>query len=203
VRGQQFVDVGEPFGEDVAAAAEPVDEAQRERLLRAGVPAAEDQIEGRCRADQTRRALRAARARQQAELHFGQSELRAVDGDAVVRGERDFQAAAERGAVNRGDDRLGTRLDAVAHVRQRRRHRRFAELADIRARDEVAPRADDQHGFDGVVGVGGFDRGEQAPPHVGGQRVDRRVIDGHQQHLAAQFTCDNVGRGVGGHGVVS
>ncbi len=201
--GQQFVRVGESFSEDVVTAAEPVDEAKRERFFRAGVAAAQDQIEGGLRADQARRTLRAACARQQAELHFRQTELRAVHGEPVVRRQRHFQAAAERGAVNGGHHRLRTCLDAVAYIRQRRRHRRLAELANVRARDEVAPGADDQHGFDGFVGIRGFDGGEQAAPHVGGQGVDRCVVDGHQQDFAAQFARHNVGGRVEGHRVVS
>src|SRR3546814_20551321 len=56
---------------------------------------------------QSRQALRAATARQQAELGFGQAELcfRVVDRDAVMAAEREFQTAAERGAVERRNHR--------------------------------------------------------------------------------------------------
>ena len=45
-------------------------------------------------------------------VHLGEAQLAAlgVGGDAVVAGQRDLQAAAERGAVDRGDDRLAERL---------------------------------------------------------------------------------------------
>ena len=141
--GQQFVRVGESFCEDVVTAAEPVDEAKRERFFRAGVATAQDQVEGSLRANQARRTLRAACSRQQTQLHFRQTELRAIHGETVVRRERHFQAAAERGAVNGGHHRLRTCLDTVAYIRQRRWHRRLAELANVRTRDEVAPGADD------------------------------------------------------------
>lgn len=137
--------VGEPFVEDVIALADAIDETETQRFLRADVASAQHQRQRGLRADQTRRALRAARAGQKAELHFRQTELRAFDGEPVMRGQRDFQPAAERRAVNRGDDRLAARFDAVADVGQRRRNRRLAELADIRARDETAARAHDQH----------------------------------------------------------
>ena len=39
------------------------------------------------------------------------STVRVVDDDPVVAGERDLEAAAERGAVDRGDDRLAERLE--------------------------------------------------------------------------------------------
>ena len=66
----------------------------------------------------SRRTVRddAAAAGQQAEGDLGQAELRlrVVERDAVVAGERDLEAAAERGAVERGDDRLAERLQARA-----------------------------------------------------------------------------------------
>ena len=41
----------------------------------------------------------------QPEHHFGKSEPRVVDGDAVVAGERELQPAAEAVAVDNGDGR--------------------------------------------------------------------------------------------------
>src|SRR5207248_11213265 len=54
---------------------------------------------------------------QQAQRHLGQADLAALDvgRDAVMRRERDLEAAAERGAVDRRDDRLAELLDA-AHL---------------------------------------------------------------------------------------
>ena len=53
-----------------------------------------------------------APAGQQAQCHLGEAHHQALDvgGDAVVTRERDLQAAAERGAVDRGDHRLAQRL---------------------------------------------------------------------------------------------
>ena len=47
--------------------------------------------------------------------HLGEADcdLRVVDDDPVVAGERDLEAAAERGAVDRRDDRLAERLQAA------------------------------------------------------------------------------------------
>ena len=52
---------------------------------------------------------------QQAELDLGEAELglRIVEHHAVVAGERDLQTAAERGAVDRGDDGNAERLQAA------------------------------------------------------------------------------------------
>ena len=62
-----------------------------------------------------RQPLRAAGARQEAELHLGQRDLRARRGDAVVAAERQLEPAAHRHRVDRGDDRLGRRLDRADH----------------------------------------------------------------------------------------
>ena len=66
---------------------------------------------------------------------------------AVVSGHGDFEAAAECGAVDRHDDRLGAVLD-FEQQRQQTAPRRFAadhlaELADVGARDEGSSGADD------------------------------------------------------------
>ena len=58
------------------------------------------------------RAGDAAAAGQQAQRHLGEADdgARDVGDDAVVARERDLQAAAERGAVDGGDDRLAQGL---------------------------------------------------------------------------------------------
>ena len=58
------------------------------------------------------RAGDAAAAGQQAQRHLGEADDQRPDvgGDAVVAGQRDLQAAAERGAVDGGDDGLAERL---------------------------------------------------------------------------------------------
>ena len=81
---------------------------------RGAVPLAlEQQLQQRVGdAEHAHGARDAAAAGQQAELHLREAEhgLGVVDDHAVVRGQRDLQAAAERGAVDRGDDRLAERL---------------------------------------------------------------------------------------------
>ena len=74
--------------------------------------AADDHVERGLDAEHARQALRAAGARQQAELHFRQRDLRARRGDAVVAAERQLEPAAHADAVDRGDDRLGARSRA-------------------------------------------------------------------------------------------
>ena len=61
------------------------------------VLAFEQDRRGVLHADQTRNALRAAAARQQADLHLGLADLglRVGRGDAIVGGEADLEAAAQ------------------------------------------------------------------------------------------------------------
>lgn len=118
-------------------------------------------------------------------MHFGQAELRAGDRDPVMRRQRDFESAAKRRAVYRRDDGLLATLDAVAHLRQRRRHGGLAELANVRARDEVPARADDQHRAHGGICIGGFDCIDETAPHGSVECVDGRMVDRHDKDAAA------------------
>ncbi len=57
------------------------------------------------RTDQARQPECAAEAGMQSEQNFGKAEARAVDGEAIVAGERDFEPAAETIAVDHSDRR--------------------------------------------------------------------------------------------------
>ena len=103
--------------------------------------------------------LRAAGARNDAEQHLGLADAYVCGGDAEMTRHRDLVAAAERVAVDGGDDRLGRVLDTAQQgVRPRRalerllaRFQRVEDL-DVRAGDERRSRTDDH---DGVrVGIG-------------------------------------------------
>ena len=67
-----------------------------------------------------RDARGAAGAGKQPDLDFRQAEarLRILRGDAVVAGERELEAAAERGAVDGGDPRLAAGLDPPIEQRE-------------------------------------------------------------------------------------
>ena len=74
-----------------------------------------------------------------------------VGGDSVVTGEDQLEPAAETGPVNRGDDRLGQRLDPArellaleAQPLRRRARRKRGELLDIGAGDERVGLARDE-----------------------------------------------------------
>ena len=63
------------------------------------------------------RAHDAAGTGQQPELNLGEAELDrgVIERDPVVARQADLEAAAQRGAVDRGDDRLAERLEAAEH----------------------------------------------------------------------------------------
>src|SRR5262249_59550593 len=101
---------------------------------------------------------RPAAARQNANQHLWQADLRARHGDAVVRGERNLETAAERIAVDRRDDRLLARVEHLmcALSRYRRRPPR-TELADVGAGDKAPSGADQHHRPDRRVGIAALD----------------------------------------------
>ena len=97
-----------------------------------------------------------------------------ASGDAEAAGERDLEAAAEGGAVDRGGPGLSRRLDAGDEVGEVRGLRRLAELGDVGAGDEGAPGADEDDGVDGGVGVEGLRR----VPEGLAERLATRALTG-------------------------
>lgn len=89
-----------------------------------------------------------------------------------MRRQRHFQAAAQRGAMQRGHHRLGAGFDLVADVGQGGRTRRLAEFADVGAGDEVVAGAGQQHGAHLRVALGLVDGAGQAGAHIGAQGID-------------------------------
>ncbi len=156
---------------------ELVDHAPGVRLLGAERRSRKDRLQRRLRADQARQALRAAGAGDEAELDLGQAELGRGNGDAVVADQRDLEAAAERCAVDRGDDRLRAVLDRGLRVRQARARERLAEFGDVGAGDEGAPGADQHDRLDGGIGRRLRMPSRKPVAHLRRQRVHRRRID--------------------------
>ena len=73
--------------------------------------AGNDQLGGFRQADEAGQTLRATGAGNDAEIGFGQSDLRVRRGDAIVRGHGEFESAAERRAVDGDYDGLRRILD--------------------------------------------------------------------------------------------
>ena len=125
-------------------------------------------------ADDPGQALGAPGSRQESEIHLGQATTRRRHRHAVVAAERHFEPAPERRPMNRGDHGLARIFDGVLHRRKARALGGASELGDIRARDEGSPAADEDHGPDRGVGLGGLHPLEQAGSHGRGERVHRR-----------------------------
>ena len=140
----------------------------------------QDHLGRRLGPDQPRQPLRAAGAGDQAELDLRQAELRRRHGDAVMADQRDLEAAAERRAVDGGDDRLRRVLDRALRLRQADAAERLAEFGDVGAGDEGAAAADQHDRLDRGIDLGLLDAVADALPHVGRERVDRWRVD--RQH---------------------
>src|SRR6185295_15836749 len=119
--------------------------------------------------------------------------------DAEVARLRDLEPAAERVAVNRGDERLGGVLDALELcVRAgRTRHRVLGrpqqlEGLDVGAGDEGGAGADQHDGFGGRVGDAALHRLVDLPPDRGRQRIHRRVVDRDDGDAVFQLVADKI-----------
>ena len=93
-----------------------VDEADLQALVALDRIAGDDHLHGLGRTDHARQALRAAGARQQAELHFRQAEVGVLGGDAEMAAQRGFETAAERIAVDRRDRPAAASSPAASRI---------------------------------------------------------------------------------------
>src|SRR5579859_1146789 len=82
-----------------------VQQARTKRPARVQAAPAQDQVQRASQPDQTRQPLRPTPRRYQAkiDLRLAEDDIRRVQRDAIVAGERQFQPAAQRCAVDRGD----------------------------------------------------------------------------------------------------
>jgi hypothetical protein len=90
-----------------------LEKTELQRLRSAQFLALGDHAQCCARADEPWQALRPAGARDDAQPHFRKAEPRVGERDAEMAGQRQLQSATERGAVDRGEDGLGVRLDAL------------------------------------------------------------------------------------------
>src|SRR5207253_1928509 len=114
--------------------------------LRPHVASGENHVEGCLQSHPAPQALRAAHARNDPKLHFGQREdgLRVIGAHAIAACERDLESATETRAVDRGDKWCPQPLEAVqqilaetAYALRVGRHSELRELFDVRAGDET------------------------------------------------------------------
>ena len=149
----------------------------------------------------------AAGAREQAELHLGEADdrLGVVDDHAVVAGQADLQAAAERRPVDRRHHRLAERLQAAQQrlaVADEPGHllgvvlRGLAQVVQVAAGEERVLRGGDDHARDLVLG--GLEAVDRRGHRRGVGRVHRvggllRVIEREQDDaVVAALVADRV-----------
>ena len=195
--GEQFSHIGQACGLRVGAFNQFVHQTSLQRSLGLEVLTAEHHGRGRLHAHQARCALRAARAGQQAQVHFGQAHRGGGQCQAVVGRQGHFQPATQRCAVQHGHHGLVRAFDGAADLGQCRGHGRLAKFANVGPGDEGLACAHQQHGGHGRVGLRLLHGGQQALAHGSAEGVDRWVVDGDHQHVTMQGGGNN-GRGGSG-----
>ena len=155
------------------------------------------------RAAQPRQPLRAAGARNDAEQHFGLTDLGAGDGDAVVTRHRELEPAAERVAVNRGDERLARRLRSAcsrawtASDRSSDCSRVLSVLKMLMSAPAMnvvpAPMSTIASAAGSLAGA--RDGVADAFRDAGTQRVDRRIVDGDDGDAIANVVANQLRHG--------
>ena len=166
-----------------------------ERLLGGFDLAGEDDVECRARADQPGQSLAATGAGQDAELHFGETELGlgVVGRDAVVARERELEPASETRAMDPHGDGLGEARHAVEQLLPVGgeplgfgRSGEADELLDVRAGDEiVALTREEGDPLHGAVALERREGREHVVLHGAGDLVDGLALeierdDGHR-----------------------
>ena len=116
-----------------------------------------------------------------------------------MRRQRHFEPAAERGAVNRRDDRLRRVFHRVERPLEAGRGRGLAEFGNVSAGDERPSVADDDDRLDRAVRLRRFDASFEALADDLRQRVHWRGVDRNQRDFAFDRKVDD--RIYGGHGV--
>ncbi len=155
------------------------------------------QSEGR--AAEAGQSLRPASTGDDAEQHFRLSDLRAGDGHAIMAGHCELEPAAERGPVNRRDERFADVLDGlqprVHDVRSLDRLLACFQLfedVDIRAGNERRSSTDHHDSVGRRVVPRALDGVANAFGHPGTQRVDGRIVDSDDGDAIANFVSNQL-----------
>jgi hypothetical protein len=196
-----------------------VDEAELQGRLRVEpLPLQEHARQRGKQTEEAHRADDAPSARKEPERDLGEADPhgRQVGHDPVVAGERELEAAAEGGSVDRGDDRSAERLERAHRPLERGDvlHRRGGGLRPVRhpqqvpqvaAGEERLLRRGEDDAADGVLlGDEPVDGGGEGGQVVGVHRVGRlaRVVHGQDDDAVGTLVvADGVGVGcVDSHG---
>ncbi len=126
----------------------------------------------------------------EAELHLGQADLRAACRDAVVRAQRQLEAAAEREAIDRDHHRLAAALERGDHGRQASAPAwllRRVEFADVGAAENTRPAPVMTTARTALSLLRVFYRIGGGGAHGRAHAVDGRVVERHHEYGVAQF----------------
>jgi hypothetical protein len=140
--------------------------------------AGEDHVQRGFKAQHARQALRAARAWQQAQLDFGQRDLRAARRHPVVAAQRQLKAAAHAHAVDGRDNRLDRAFGDGDQGVQRRFGKGLGriEFTDVGAAREHLAGARDDDRRDCRVGLGLPDARNKGSAGGQAKAIDGRVV---------------------------
>ena len=176
-----------------------VDDAPFLGLARAEGDTRKNDVKSLLGADEARQALGAPGARDKAEFDLRQAASGGRDGDAVMRRERDLETAAERCAMQSGDDRLRGVLHCVERLGKVWPSGRLAEFGNVGSGDKGPPIADKDDRLDRAICFGRFDASLQTLADGLRKSVHRRGVDGEQRDFAIDRKVGD--RIHGGHGV--
>ena len=160
-----------------------VDKAKLQGFARPHRLAGHDDLQRSLAADEARQPLGAARAGHEAALDLGQAKLGRGQRHARMAGQRHLQPAAQRAAMDGGDNGDLAVLDRVEHLGQRGRLAGLVELGHFGAGGEHPPRAD-QHNGPRPLTRAALNAGQQPRAHASAQGVDWRIGNPQHMHVA-------------------
>ena len=178
-----------------------IDDACLERACGRDRLAVGAHLERQRRAAQPRQTLGAAGAGDDAEQHFGLADARVASRDAVVTAHGDFVAAAERDAVDGGDDRLGGSPRDASAARACRRDR-SSDCSRVFSVAKTLMSAPAMNVVPAPMRTMASTAGSSAAratasssrlPDGWTQRVDRRVVDRDDGDAVDAFVADEIG----------
>ncbi len=172
---------------------EGVEQSGVAQLLRGDGRARHDHVQRPLDADQARQALRAAGARQEAQLDLRQRDLRARDGHAVMTGQSQFETAAHTDTIDAGNHGLAQSFDRASERGKIRLRQRLGptELADVGAAGKALRRTHQNDCLDGVVRLGTLQRAQQCAPQFRAETVHRRIVEREDRDAVGDSEIDS------------
>ncbi|CAB4833736.1 unannotated protein [freshwater metagenome] len=184
--GASGIDAGrqrERRGHALAGGNHLIDEAQGRGFPCGNAIAREKHALGGAQGKHARQHPRAAGSRNQAQLHLREPEGGLFFGDRDIAGHHQFEPAAQRVAIDRGDHGDAEAEQGLLHALHAQRHGFRAclvnggEVPDVPTRDEAPARAGEDERPDLRIRLCLLGRVVNFIGHVGMQGIDRRIVD--------------------------